>query len=113
MLVTRFRSWRLPGIHKSMTKPETQPAEPKPGRRPFQFSLAELFAYTTLIATGLSLLRYFPKAWPLVLNLGIWITAICIFHRFSPLSSNRTVAAILLALILIGLLLAPIFQAMR
>ena len=40
-----------------MTTPETQPAEAKPGRRPFQFSLRALFGLTCGTAAFFSLAR--------------------------------------------------------
>jgi hypothetical protein len=84
----------------SMSTPETRPDAPKPDRRPFQYSLAELFVSTFIVSGGASLLKCFPKAWPLVLNVSIWIAAIYIVYRFSPLSSDRKIATILLALML-------------
>jgi len=77
-----------------MSTPEYQPDARKPDRRPFQYSLAELFVLTCIVSGGASLLKCFPKAWPLVLNVGIWIAAIYTVHRFSPLSSDRKVVAV-------------------
>ena len=42
----------------SSATPETKPAEPKPDRRRFQFSLAGLLTFTTISAVVLSLLRW-------------------------------------------------------
>ena len=44
--------------HTTMTTPETQPAEPKPERRRFQFSLRTLLLLTTVFAGALSLFRW-------------------------------------------------------
>jgi glucan phosphoethanolaminetransferase (alkaline phosphatase superfamily) len=95
-----------------MTTPETQPPEPKPGCRWYQFSLAGLLALTAIISIGLSLLKWSVDALPFVATLVLWIVTIFVDRRFSPRFSERP-AAIAVALVLLGLFSACIVLAGR
>ncbi len=66
-----------------MGRIETQPAVPRPVRRRFQFSLAELLVWTTIIAVWLSLLKWSEAAWPIVAILGIVLLVPYLMRRFS------------------------------
>ena len=54
-----------------MTTPKTQPAAPKPGRRPFQYSLRALFGLTCGIAAFFSLARTLGYVDAVVILAGI------------------------------------------
>ena len=98
---------------KSMSITESQPAVPKPGHRPFQYSLAGMLALTTIISVGLSLMKWNPWFGVLFVNLGLWIVAIYIDRRFSPKFSWRTLVGVVVVLILLGVLSAVMFPGIR
>ena len=61
-----------------MSTPETQPTASKPDRRRFQYTIAELLVLTTIVAIGLSLLRWLAIEFgieivPFVISASIYV----------------------------------------
>ncbi len=89
-----------------MTTPETQPAEAKPGRRPFQFSLRALFGLTCGTAAFFSLARTLGYVDAVVILAGI-VVAVGVMEYPRRV---RPVTAILLTLVTGMLLWANLRQ---
>ena len=84
-----------------MTSPKAQPDLPSPR---FQFSLRSLLILTTVVAIGLSLIKWVPELWPVVLNAAIGAVAVYI-NRFFPsnLFGSMFYAIIVVSIVMGGL----------
>jgi hypothetical protein len=66
-----------------------------------QFSLAELLAWTTIVAVWLSLIKCSGDGWPVVVYLGYWTAVSYLERRFSlRLSTTAFVVVVVVSLIL-------------
>ncbi len=86
--------------------------EPKPGHCRFQFSLAELIALTTVISLGLSILKWFPESWPLIVFVGVSLVAIHL-DRHRSLQPMATLLFVIVTVVITGVLLPIIMLYMR
>ena len=62
---------------------ESAPAS-KPKLRWYQVSLAELLASAVTVGVSLSLLKWSPQLWPLVVLFGVVVLTEYVDHRSSP-----------------------------
>ncbi|MGO9108663.1 MAG: hypothetical protein ACLP9L_05465 [Thermoguttaceae bacterium] len=95
-----------------MTTPELETAARISKLRWYQLSLAETLALM-IVAAGFSMLKWFPVAWPFVADFAIFAVAFYVDRHFSPRFFRMTSVRIIVALLLIGLALAPMLLGMR
>jgi predicted PurR-regulated permease PerM len=79
-------------------------------KNPRQFSLAELLAWTTIVAVWLSAMKCAGENWSFILAFGAWIIAPYLDRRFSLRFSATAVVAIVFLLVVVLALFVPVVE---